>query len=102
MLYYLLISLAILLVLSHGYNRPRTGVHRPRYRPGLNRITPPGHDPKGPFTRWVIGGLRWPWDVRPIWLWNEPWHISELPYGVTWADRIRSEITKKLLTGKRH
>jgi hypothetical protein len=88
-----LIILFIFIILDRAPTSQRYGVgYRPVLDDGLNCICPPGHPMNGPNVRWKLGGTRWPWDKRPRWLWDEMWHVGELPYGLEWADKLRDQI----------
>ncbi len=93
----ILVAIVVMLLLDRNAPR-RGGGYTPRPPPpGIHRIpTPPrpaGMPPfPGPY--YILKGLRFPWDIRPRWLWEDQWKVEDLPYGVAWADKIKANIAE--------
>ena len=103
-----ILIIIFILILFDRNDRPRRGGgYQPRPAPTPNGIythptppRPPGYPPfPGPF--YTLKGMRWPWDIRPRWLWEDRWTIDDLPYGVKWADEIKANIAKNEAQWKR-
>jgi len=68
-----------------------------RYFDGLsapirNKILTSSSTPPFPGPYYILKGVRFPWDTRPRWLWQEQWSLKDLPYGVKWADKMRKNL----------
>lgn len=44
---------------------------------------------------YIMKGMRFPWDPRPLWMWQDGWHLRDLPRGKKWAAKLYEKLHAK-------